>query len=76
MLNMRLVLTRLLGLLMTVSAMTACAQDGPGYSHIGNSIISNIRVIDGLGNDPVDSQDILIVDGKIAAIGPTGSLES
>ena len=60
----------------TLVVMSCWAQDGPGYAHTGNTIISGIRVIDGLGNDPVDNQDIVIVDGKIAAIGIKGSLES
>ena len=33
-------------------------------------------MIDGLGNAPVDNQDILIVDGAISEIGPGGSLEA
>jgi len=56
--------------------MTAWAQADPGYSHEGNTIISGIRVIDGLGSPANDNQDIVIVDGKIAAIGPSGSLET
>ena len=45
----------------------------PGYSWSGSSLLKNIRVIDGLGNPPVEGQDILISDGKISAIGATGS---
>ena len=36
-------------------AVIGHAQDGPTYSHTGSTIISGIRVIDGLGNDPVES---------------------
>ena len=56
-------------ILISFSAIS-CAQDGPGYSHTGDSLVSGVRLIDGLGNAPVENQDILIVDGKIAAIGP------
>lgn len=50
------------------------AQEGPRYSHTGPTIISNVRVIDGLGNAPKENQDIVITDGKITAIGLSGSL--
>lgn len=57
--------------------MTAAnAQDAPRYAHTGSTLISGIRVIDGLGNQPKDAQDILVVDGKIASIGPSGSVGS
>ena len=52
------------------------AQQGPRYAHTGPSIITGIRVIDGLGNDPVENQDILVMEGKIAAIGAGGSLDA
>ncbi|WP_425043468.1 amidohydrolase family protein [Primorskyibacter sp. S87] len=32
-------------------------------------------MIDGLGNAPVEAQDVLVADGKIAGVGPTGSLD-
>ena len=57
-------------------AVTGCTQAEPRYAHTGSTIITGIRVIDGLGNDPVEGQDILIIDGKIAAIGDAGSLEA
>ncbi len=44
------------------------------YAHTGPTIISGVRVIDGLGNVPRENQDILLADGKIAAIGVPGSL--
>ena len=56
-------------------AATSRAQEGPRYSYTGPTIISGVRVIDGLGNAPVENQDILVADGAILAIGPTGSLD-
>lgn len=53
---------------------TAWSQ--PKYAHTGPTIITNVSVIDGLGNDPVLGQDLLIEDGKIAAIGATGSVKA
>ncbi len=46
------------------------------YAHTGPTIISGIRVIDGLGSEPKENQDIVVSDGKIAAIGPAGSLKA
>ena len=69
-------LTGFLGLMFVAIGTVACAQDGPGYSHTGDSLVSGVRLIDGLGNAPVENQDILIVDGKIAAIGPAGSIDA
>ena len=60
-------------LVLSVAALGS-AQEVPRFAHDGPSLISDVRVIDGLGNDPVEDQDILIVDGKIAEIGPGGSL--
>lgn len=37
-------------------------------------LIRNARVIDGLGGEPLASTDVLIDDGLIAAIAPTGRL--
>ena len=51
------------------------AQEGPRFSYSGPTIISGVLVIDGLGNSPVENQDVLLADGKIAGIGPTGSLD-
>ena len=58
-----------------VKADTAYAKGGSGYSHTGDTVISGIRLIDGLGNEPVKNQDIVVVGGKIAAIGPAGSVK-
>ena len=46
----------------------------PRYAWTGPTLLRNIRVIDGMGNDPVEGQDVLVADGNIAAVGPTGSL--
>ena len=69
------ILVSFFGLFLVAIGTVACAQDGPSYSHTGSTIITGIRVIDGMGNEPSDNQDIAIVDGKIAAIGPSGSLD-
>jgi imidazolonepropionase-like amidohydrolase len=50
------------------------ASAEPKYAHTGPTIITNVSVIDGLGNAPVTGQDIVLIDGKIAAIGATGSV--
>ena len=47
----------------------------PGYSWTGATLLQDIRVIDGLGNPVMDGQDVLVADGRIAAVGPTGSLD-
>ena len=60
----------------SVVATLAGAEEGRRYSHTGPTLISGIRVIDGLGNNPKKNQDILITDGKIAGIGPSGSLDA
>ena len=48
----------------------------PRYEYEGPTLLQDIRVIDGTGAEPVEGQDVLVVDGKIAATGPTGSLEA
>jgi imidazolonepropionase-like amidohydrolase len=70
-----IIVTLVFGIVSFVLASGQAVAD-PAYAHEGSSLVSNVRVIDGLGNDPIESQDILIVDGKIAAIGDTGSLEA
>ena len=61
-------------LLLLAVVSPVVAQDGPRYSHTGPTIIKGVRVIDGLGNAPRENQDIVIVDGKIASMGPAGKL--
>jgi len=70
------ILMSIFGLALVALSTVACAQEGPAYSHTGDSLVSGVRLIDGLGNAPVENQDILIVDGKIAAIGPAGSIDA
>jgi imidazolonepropionase-like amidohydrolase len=57
-------------------SLPAQAQQLPRYSNTGSVLIVDVRVIDGLGNEPVEGRDILVVDGMIAAIGESGSLEA
>ena len=40
------------------------------------TIITNVALIDGLGNAPVAAQDIVIEGGKITAIGATGTVKA
>ena len=40
----------------------------PRYEYEGSTLLRNIRVIDGTGTEPVEGQDVLVVDGKIAAV--------
>lgn len=37
-------------------------------------VLENVRVIDGMGNAPEEAQTIVIEDGKIIALGATGSI--
>jgi hypothetical protein len=70
------VIVAFVGILISVVATMAGAQEGPRYSHTGPTLISGINVIDGLGNKPKKNQDILIDDGRIIAIGPSGSIDA
>jgi imidazolonepropionase-like amidohydrolase/Tol biopolymer transport system component len=40
------------------------------------TLIRNVRIIDGIGGPPTDPRDILIERGRIARIGPAGSLSA
>ena len=62
--------------LFSIIVSTGNAQGQPRYTHTGPTLVVDVRVIDGLANAPVEAQDILVVDGRIAAVGPTGSLEA
>jgi len=46
----------------------------PGYEWEGATLLEDIRIIDGLGNTPKTGQDLLITEGKIRAVGKSGSL--
>lgn len=73
--NRALVLTSgIVCLLISMVATVSHAQEGPRYSHNGPTIISGVRVIDGRGGEPRENLDILVAEGKIAGIGPSGSL--
>lgn len=47
----------------------------PGYEWEGATLLQNIQVIDGLGNPPQTGLDVLVAEGKIQAIGESGSLD-
>lgn len=47
----------------------------PGYAWEGATLLQDIRVIDGLGNRPATGQDVLIAEGKIQAVGRSGSFD-
>lgn len=55
-------------------AKAATADKSPGYLQQGPVLITNVRLIDGLGNPPLESRDILVEDGKISRISAAGSL--
>ena len=38
-------------------------------------LLRNVRVIDGTGTDARENRDVYILDGRIAGLGPTGSLD-
>ena len=62
------------GTLVSLFATAGCAQEDSQNLSENTIVISGIRVIDGLGDEPKENQDILINDGKIVAIGASGSL--
>ena len=62
--------------LFSIIGATDHAQGQPRYAHTGTTLVADVRIIDGLGNEPVEAQDILVVDGKVAAVGATGSLKA
>jgi hypothetical protein len=57
-------------------AFANAAWSEPKYSHTGPTIITGVRVIDGLGNAPKENQDIVLAGGKISGMGPSGSLKA
>ncbi len=63
-------------LLVVALASSAIAQDKPRYSHTGSTLITGVRVIDGLGGEPKENQDVILINGKIASIGPAGAHDS
>ena len=69
-------ITTSLGVVVFAFANLTSASAEPKFAHTGSTIITNVAVIDGLGNVPVTGQDITLVDGKIAAISATGSVKA
>jgi len=59
---------RVAALLLCLISAGYSSEGGPQYFSTEQVFIENITVIDGLGTPPVHGQDILITDGKIAAI--------
>ena len=70
------ILPSVIVLMISMVTTMSHAQKEPRYSHTGPTIISGIRVIDGLGNAPRENQDILLAGGRIAAIGPASSVDA
>jgi len=46
----------------------------PRYAWEDATLLRDIRVIDGMGNAPAEGQDVLVSEGKIVAVGPTGAV--
>ena len=74
MIGTKVLTSLIIGVIAGMCAGVAVADQAPRYAHEGPALISNVRVIDGLGNDAVGNQDILIVDGKIKSIAAGGTL--
>lgn len=51
------------------------APDAPALLSEPPLLIENVRVIDGLGGDPLENRDVLIVDGRIAEIARHGRVD-
>ena len=49
---------------------------GGEASSTGDKLIENIRIIDGKGNAPAETQDVLVAKGKIARITDHGEFET
>jgi imidazolonepropionase-like amidohydrolase len=65
----------------TAAAVAVCAFSSSAfaeakYAHYGPVLLSDISIIDGLGNDVSQGQDLLIENGKIAAIGKAGEVSA
>jgi imidazolonepropionase-like amidohydrolase len=69
-------LTVLVGAALCLVAFANAAWSKPQYAHKGPTIITGVRVIDGLGNAPKENQDIVLTGGKISGMGPSGSLKA
>jgi imidazolonepropionase-like amidohydrolase len=67
------------GLLVTVSVVALFGQPSqqpPDYVLFDSPIVAltNVRVVDGTGAPPRDDQTIVVATGRIAAVGPSGSV--
>ena len=69
-------LTVLVGAALCLLTFANAAWSKPQYAHKGPTIITGVRVIDGLGNAPKENQDIVLTGGKISGMGPSGSLKA
>ena len=49
-------------MLLCATVTPAIAQGGPRYSHAGPTMSTGVRVIDGLGGDPKENQNIVVID--------------
>ncbi len=45
------------------------------YAYTGSTLLKNITIIDGLGNEAKNRQDVLVEGGRIARIAPGGSIQ-
>ena len=72
---LRPVASLLCAVLFTMATLNSAFSE-PKYAHTGSTLITNVTVIDGLGNEPIAGQDIALVDGRIKAIGPTGTVQT
>jgi len=66
----------LFALIVSALSWSALAQVDSGYLSDGPILISNVTVIDGLGNHPVSGQDILITNGRINEISNSGLIKA
>ena len=62
--------------LMALISGIACSMSLAFAEPVGETLIENIRVIDGKGNAPVEAQDVLLADGKILRVADHGKIET
>lgn len=72
---MKRFMTVILATMMVLFGTASFAQVEQQYLSKGSIFIKNVTVIDGMGNQPVAGQDIIVSDGKINSIKATGSFE-
>jgi imidazolonepropionase-like amidohydrolase len=59
-------------LLLAAAACSSHLSDGVVHSH--ELVLQNVTLIDGTGAEPRQGVDVMIANGRIAAIGPGGSI--